>query len=398
MKILFVHEVSYTKKVIFEMHEFPELLAEKGHQITFLHFNEGYKFWRNSRLHGSSEIDGRVTQGIKIRLVTPFQLGIPGLDRVIVILSSIPRLWKLLRDGAFDVVVLYAVPTYGYQVLKIAKRFGVPVVFRALDVSHLIRNSLLAPLIQEAEKYVYRKATLVSANNPAMARYCLELAGRIGGSRVNLPPLDFSHFAKRPPDSISRKSFGWDSSHKVVAYMGTFFRFSGLPEVIQALPMELEKNPNLRLLLIGGGEQQEELSRLVAELDLENFVTFTGFVTYAELPAYLRVADVAINPMIPQTVSNKAFPHKVLQYMASSLPVVSTKLEGLYETFGEASGILWVGSPDEILCNALSLAENSDELVTRASKQSVTVSNILGSDKAITNFESVLSESVGLGK
>jgi glycosyltransferase involved in cell wall biosynthesis len=94
---------------------------------------------------------------------------------------------------------------------------------------------------------------------------------------------------------------------------------------------------------------------------LQNFVTFTGFVAYAELPAYLRVADVAINSMIPQTVSNYAFPHKVLQYMASSLPVVSTKLEGLYETFGEASGILWVGSTSEILCSAARLVENSDE-------------------------------------
>jgi glycosyltransferase involved in cell wall biosynthesis len=397
MKVLFVHEVSYTKKVIFEMHEFPELLADKGHQITFLHFNEGCKFWQNSRRNGTSDIDGRVMQGSKIRLVAPFQCGIPGLDRVLVMVTSIPRLWKLLRDGSFDVVVLYAVPTYGYQVLKIAKRFGVPVVFRALDVSHLIRNSLLAPLIKEAEKYVYREATLISANNPAMARYCLELAGRIGGSRVNLPPLDLAHFAKKPSDSISRTSFGWDSSHKVVAYMGTFFRFSGLPEVIQTLPKELEKNPNLRLLLIGGGEQQVELSRLVAELNLQNFVTFTGFVAYAELPAYLRVADVAINPMIPQTVSNNAFPHKVLQYMASSLPVVSTKLEGLYETFGQASGILWVGSTAEILSSAVGLAENSDELLIRVSKQSQAVSNILGSDKAVTNFESVLFESVGLG-
>jgi len=398
MKILFVHEVSYTKKVIFEMHEFPELLAAKANQITFLQFNEGYRFWKSPRQDATSEIDGRVIQGTKIRLVTPFQLGIPGLDRLLVMFTSIPRLWKLLRDGSFDVVVLYAVPTYGYQVLKIAKRFGVPVVFRALDVSHLIRSTLLVPLIKKVEKYVYREATIVSANNLAMARYCLELGGRMGGSRVNLPPLDLSHFAKEPSDAISRTSFGWDTSHKVVAYMGTFFRFSGLPEVIRALPIELEKNPKLRLLLIGGGEQQAELSRLVAKLNLQNFVTFTGFVSYAELPGYLRVADVAINPMVPQTVSNKAFPHKVLQYMAACLPVVSTKLEGIFETFGEDSGILWVASASEILSNAVKLAENAHQMRIRVSEQSQAVSKILGSEKAVANFEYLLVESVGLGK
>ena len=45
MKLLFIHEVSYRKKVIFEMHEIPELLAVRGHDITFLEFDEGGKFW-----------------------------------------------------------------------------------------------------------------------------------------------------------------------------------------------------------------------------------------------------------------------------------------------------------------------------------------------------------------
>jgi glycosyltransferase involved in cell wall biosynthesis len=36
------------------------------------------------------------------------------------------------------------------------------------------------------------------------------------------------------------------------------------------------------------------------------------------------------------TVSNAAFPNKVIQYMAAGLPVVSTRLDGLVQTFGHA--------------------------------------------------------------
>ena len=33
MKILFIHEVNYRAKVVFEMHEFPELLSLAGHEV-----------------------------------------------------------------------------------------------------------------------------------------------------------------------------------------------------------------------------------------------------------------------------------------------------------------------------------------------------------------------------
>ena len=106
-----------------------------------------------------------------------------------------------------------------------------------------------------------------------------------------------------------------------------------------------------QLLLIGGGEQEVELKQLVTRLKLEDYVTFTGFVGFDELPAYLSVADVAINPMLPSLVSDSALPNKVLQYMASSLPVVSTDLKGLSSLFPSAEGLSLVSSPEEVLEN-----------------------------------------------
>jgi hypothetical protein len=40
MKILFVHEVSWFSKVVYEMHDFPELLSLNGHEVHFLDFEE----------------------------------------------------------------------------------------------------------------------------------------------------------------------------------------------------------------------------------------------------------------------------------------------------------------------------------------------------------------------
>lgn len=391
LNLLFIHEVSYEKKPIFEMHEIPEHLAARGNKVTFLQFDEGFKFWQQKRQPHSKNITGRVLPETSVKVITPHQFGIPGVDRVYAMFSVWPALRRTLKSQKFDAIVLYAVPTYGYQVIRLAKKYGVPVIFRALDVSHLIRKSLLSPLIKAAERYVYQHSDVLSANNQAMARYCRELVGRTDNAFVNLPPLDISHFAAQPRETQLQASLGLLSTQSVIAYMGSFFYFSGLDTVIKEFGKIATVNPNLKLLLIGGGEQDAELRSLVRELNLGLQVIFTGFIPYSDLPKYLQLADVAINPMLSRPVSNTAFPHKVLQYMAADVPVVSTKLDGIYETFGPDCGITWASGPSEVLAEAVSLAADKTRAREAVVKQSAVVSRLLGVDRAISEFESLIS-------
>jgi glycosyltransferase involved in cell wall biosynthesis len=325
-----------------------------------------------------------------IKLISPHQFGIPGVDRLYATLSVWPELDRLLKNEKFDAILLYAVPTYGHQVIQMAKKYGVPVIFRALDVSHLIRRSLLSPLIKSAEKYVYQHADVLSANNPAMAEYCQTLGTRSEGTVVNLPPLDISHFAKANTDSSLQKELGLSSTDSVITYLGTFFHFSGLDVVIREFAGQAAKHPNAKILLIGGGEQDKELRDLVSQLKLEKRVIFTGFIPYAKLSGYLGLTTVAINPMTPGMVSHTAFPHTVIQYMASGLPVVTTKLDGLYKTFGDASGLTWSAGSEGLIGNALALAEDATKLHENSRNQLQTVSTKFGIESAVEAFESTI--------
>jgi glycosyltransferase involved in cell wall biosynthesis len=60
------------------------------------------------------------------------------------------------------------------------------------------------------------------------------------------------------------------------------------------------------------------------------------------------MANVAVNPMHVSTVSNAAFPNKVIQYMAAGLPVVSTRLDGLVQTFGEGTQLRYVDNSSDV--------------------------------------------------
>lgn len=391
MRILFVHEVSYRKKVIFEMQEFPELLALRGHEITFLEFDEGRRFWKKAKAPRFEEVKGRVHRNAEINLYRPSQLGIPGLDRLLVTLTVLPVLRKLFRESTFDAVVLYAVPTYGQQAIRFAKRFNVPVLFRALDVSHKIRSSLLSPVIRWFERRIYNQVDFLSANNPAMANYCVELGTRSKPSKVHFPPLDLSHFRNQGRDQDLRRSFSFKDEDRVLVYMGSFFYFSGLIDALEEFAEVSKSSPNLKFLLIGGGEQDSELRQRVARLGLSEKVVFTGFISYEDLPRYLKIADVAVNTLEPTLVANVAFPNKVLQYMAASLPVVSTRLDGLEQTFGDRAGITWASDSKDVLRTASKLSQLTESELGKISElQLGAVSEIFGVESAVDKFEETL--------
>ena len=361
MKILFVHEVSYRRKVIFEMHEFPELLALRGHDISFLEFDEGRKFWLKNQNPRTEVISGRVHAQAKVKLLRPFQLGVPGFDRLLAVITVIPLLSKVLKNEGFDAIVLYAVPTYGLQTLWLAKNHKVPGVFRALDVSHKIRSSFLSPVIKAFEKRVYRKTDLLSANNPAMARYCNDLGKRTLETKVHFPPLDLSHFQGAVGNKTLRAELGFSDSDRVIVYLGSFFYFSGLAEAMSEFGKLASQDSRLKFLLVGGGEQDSELRKLASELGITEQVVFTGFVSYEDLPRYLKTADVAVNTLQPTLVANVAFPNKVLQYMAAGLPVVSTKLDGLFSVFENHPQITWESDPAAVMAKACELAQRSND-------------------------------------
>ena len=356
MKILFIHEVSYLKKPVYEIHEFPELLSVMGHDITFFEFDEGRKFWDKSTVVTNKEIKGKVLAGAKIKLIRPFQLGVPGLDRLFVVLTSFFKLRKTIKQNGYDVIVLYAVPTYGAQAIWLANKSGVPVVFRALDVTHKIRKSIFAGLIRRVEKFVYRKSNLLSSNNLAMERYCIDTSNRTAASIVHFPPLDLSHFQKASRDYELRKNLGISDSDRVIVYMGSFFYFSGLVEALKSFASTQSENENIKFLMIGGGELDSELRGLTRSMGLSEKVIFTGYVNYEELPRYLALADVAVNTLEPTMVANAAFPNKVLQYLAAGLPVVSTGLEGLRGIFSESKEVSWSSTPSSVIQDACEIA------------------------------------------
>jgi glycosyltransferase involved in cell wall biosynthesis len=388
VRILFLHEVNYLEKPIFEMHEFPEHLAALGHEIAFVQFPEGLSSEEVKGLGWKAKISGRVLAQQRLTLYTPQNASGTLLGRLKTAFTFKRSFSEVVEDFRPDVVVSFSVPTSGWQSLKVTRKLGIPYVFRALDVSHKIRKSPFAGLIKLAERYIYEKSDQISANNPAMVKYCISMGADATRTVVDLPPLDLRHFEQSPTSKAAFKTeLGIRNEVKVILYMGSFFYFSGLPEAIRRFA-EL-KHLETELVLVGGGEQDNELRKIVSSLGIEDKVHFTGFVKFAELPKYLGVADVAINPMHRSLVSNAAFPNKVIQYMASALPVASTKLDGLELTFGQLQGLRFSETSEGVIDEAVRLLREGN-LAAMGKLNRTVVAELFSVDRAVRGLESRL--------
>jgi glycosyltransferase involved in cell wall biosynthesis len=358
LRILFLHEVNYLTKPIFEMHEFPEHLARLGHEVGFVQFPEGLPQSQIKELGRRSRISGRVIHEAQLELFTPWTINGSLVGRLFTAFFSYWQVKKILREFQPDALVSFSVPSSGWQALIASRQEKVPYLFRALDVSHKIRQGVFSGLVKRAERFIYGSSSWVSANNPAMRDYCIDLGAVSYLSSVELPPLDLTHFGLSTSNTNDiRGQLGLEASDRVVIYMGSFFYFSGLPEVIASMTTA---PADVKLLLVGGGEQDLELRAQVKKLGLEKSVLFAGFVGFDALPSYLKLADVAINAMQRSLVSNTAFPNKVIQYLASGVPVVSTRLKGLETTFGDSPALVFVDSPEQVMSAALRVLESGN--------------------------------------
>lgn len=127
----------------------------------------------------------------------------------------------------------------------------------------------------------------------------------------------------------------------VVVFSGSFRPWHGADVLVRAA----EKLPEVCFLFVGDGPSFRETRALAGELGLEERVHFTGAVPYAEMPRYLRRADIGVAPYQPARLGQMQLgffwsPLKVFEYMATGLPVVTLDVPPLREIVRPTEGIL----------------------------------------------------------
>ena len=140
-----------------------------------------------------------------------------------------------------------------------------------------------------------------------------------------------STYYKVPRDKISVVPNGIELSHfytknvssKRVIFSGVMYYHRGIDVLLNALPKIAKNVPDMELFLLGVGPEMQKLKDIVDKKNLSRNVVFKGWVNREEIPQYLSESAIGVGPLRATTVTKNALPIKVLEYMASSLPIVA---------------------------------------------------------------------------
>ena len=197
--------------------------------------------------------------------------------------------------------------------------FHVPFVFDFIDdyaaISKHDAFKLRYYLIRFFEKLLPRSADLIIVVDEHKRRYSLEMG--ITKDKIILVPdgTDTKKFCPdiHPVDRIGQ--FALDNC-KVVLYVGKINKYYCLEMLIEAVPIILRKFSDTRIVLIGDGDNIQELRNLCKRLEVNDAVIFTGFRHPEEIPKFIACADVCVFPLPDSSAL------AIYEYMACGKPTV----------------------------------------------------------------------------
>ncbi len=359
LKILVLHEVSYKHKVVYEYQDFAERFAARGHEVRVIDFDD------SSDGKGYCEKISRTGIGTVELESLPF-VKMPLVNYLTARANFSRRLEELLRAKAVDVIFLYSVAINGTEAVRLAKKYGVPVVYRILDVYHKLRQDpwIRWPLYW-GEKYIYRNCDVVCLTNEKMRGYIRDMAGEEAARKAVVVQhgVDTEYFRENPAqrDWILAQT-KWPADAKILLFLGTTYTFSGLRQIVAEWPAIVAKNPRLKLLVVGPGDLNADLERWGTEKGIQDSFASLGSKPYDDVPRYIAGSDLTLLPFELNDITRDIIPIKILQYLACSKPLLASPLPDVVRLFpNEESGVVYSDiADDKQFCRDMVALANDD--------------------------------------
>jgi glycosyltransferase involved in cell wall biosynthesis len=237
---------------------------------------------------------------------------------------------RIFFGRGFDAIHACNPPDLFFLVGGFFKLFGRKFVFDHHDANPELyeakfgRRGILWKLMVWLEKLTFRVADVSLATNESYRRIAIERGG--------MPPERV--FVVRSGPSLERMRIGppheelKQGRKYLVGYVGVMGRQEGIDYLLEAARHIVHdlKRTDVHFGLVGGGTSLEEMRALAIALGIQDYVTFTGRVSDAEMLAMLNTADVCVNPDVANAMNDISTMNKVMEYMALGKPIVQFDL------------------------------------------------------------------------
>ena len=225
--------------------------------------------------------------------------------------------------------------------IKIAKKFGVPCICEVRDLwpeslvayGFLKRNSLIAKILYQGEKWIYKKADKLIFTMEGGKDYIIERGwDKESGGPVDLDKVhhinngvDLEVFDNNRKHCLLEDDDLANEDIFKVIYTGSIRKANNLELIINAAKYVNEKsNGNIKFIIFGDGSEREDLENRCKTENICN-VIFKGQICKKYIPYIVSKSNLNIlNYSYHNIWKYGGSQNKKFEYLASGRPVLST--------------------------------------------------------------------------
>lgn len=272
--------------------------------------------------------------------------------------------------------IIHAASNYmnGLAAVKIAKELGIASVYEVRGLWEITRISR-EPEWKDSEYYQMMVNLEAQAAKNADAVFTLtnalknELVSRgVAAEKIHLLPngVDSSRFVPKPRNHELASKLGLEDKI-IIGFLGSVVQYEGVEYIIQAASILRQQGiSNFAVLIVGDGAVIDNVKKITSELNMTDYVTFTGRVPHDEIEDYYSIVDICPLPRKGLPVCEMVSPLKPFEAMAMGKVVVSSDVAALAEIIDDGvTGLLHKKDDPEDLARKISELIMDPDLRTR---------------------------------
>jgi len=219
-----------------------------------------------------------------------------------------------------DVIHVHAPNFFSCNAIPIAKLKGIPIVATV----HLGEVEAIGNPLSFFRKHALARFRRIIA----VSNYTKTLAVNAGAENTKISVIynacDETHFYYGKNKGIARKKLNLPVETKIILFVGDLIKRKGVSCLVESLhTLHRISQQTFLAIILGQGEELQNLKEMVNEYGIRNHVKFIENVTRPELADFYAAADVFVLPSFSEGHSVA-----LLEAMASGLPLVASDIEG----------------------------------------------------------------------
>jgi hypothetical protein len=255
----------------------------------------------------------------------------------------------------YDVLHADAPLPAGDAARRISKKYGIPFVVHGHGLDVFLEESYASlkncNKISEACQTVYKTADAVAGVSQKVLD---KIQSKVDISRKSYVVYNGVDVDKFVPVEHSNEIL-------TITSIGNLIPLKGHDYTIKAVKALVDQGyTNIKLIIAGRGELENDLKQLVQSLELDHYVEFTGYIPYDDIVKLLQNSDIFVLPSWYEALGCV-----YLEAMACGVPAVGCYGNGIDEviTDGEDGYLIECRNVEQIVDKLKNFIENDDSVI-----------------------------------